>query len=462
MAFEKELKMKKSIPFDGMPMTALVDDNGIVIPYEFTGWKDEVNAWVDSAYLGAAISDEWFPYTVRGEGATEFMQKYFTNNFANAPIGKSKHGMLLSDRGTIAMDGIVLRVAENEYLTACCYPLLDYFLDKEHEQGNFRSVEGIDEGMTLCLYQIGGPKSLEILEAAAGENLHDIEYLHFRNVKIAGHTVRVFRMGMAGTLSYEVHAAMDICKDVYEKIWEVGQKYNIRRLGYHAYMMNHTENGFMQACLHFFYDFCHVEGFVEWCEKKAPFLIPMCVQPMNHGSVENEDVFFVSPFDIGWGYLVNFGHDFPGKEAAWKAKNSRHREVVTLEWNAEDIADVYRSQFEGNAPYKPMENVNDYFMFDFFAANMMLNADKILNQDGQEIGISTGRGHIIHYNRMISLGSIDPDYTELGTEVIVVWGNKDYPAKKIRAKVAKFPYLKETLNGDFDVSKIPFGHLDAK
>ena len=454
---DQKLMMQGTVPLDGTDFMALVGPDGAVIPYEFTGWKEEVNAWVDSAYLGAAISDQWFPSVVKGPGATEFLSRIFVNRFDNAPIGKSKHGLILNEKGHIISDGIILRRVDEEWLLTCVSQVVEPLLRMFQDKGEFTEVEHIDLNGKLCLYQVGGPRSLEILEATSGENLHDIGYLHFRDAQIAGHTVSVFRMGMAGTLSYEVHVDTEYCKEVYEAIWKAGQKYNMKKLGYHAYMMNHTENGFPQYMLHFdnAYEECS-EAFKEKFLQYSPYFDFLMHGPENMGSDPDHNVFYVSPYDIGWGYLVNFNHDFIGKDAAWEAKNSRHRKMVTLEWNAEDIADVFRSQYAGGTPYKPMDNANDYLMHNCFAGYYRMCADRV-EADGKQIGVSTGRGEIVHYHTMISLCSIDPEYAEIGTEVKVIWGNKNYPEKEIRAKVAPFPYLKETLNGDYDVSKVPFG-----
>lgn len=445
--------MGSYVPVDGTEFTAVISSSGSIIPYEFTGWRDEVKSWNETAYLGAAIS-EMFPYTIKGPGATEFLKKYAVNNFDVAPVGKSKHIMLLNGLGNIASDGIILRIAEDEYLTSLLYPLIDFYMEEEHKAGRFLDTEGICQVGQFCLYQVGGPKSLEILETATQEDLHDIEYLHFRNATIAGETVRIFRLGMAGTLSYEVHCDAVNCEAVYKAILEAGEDFGIKRLGFHAYMMNHTENGFPQCGLHFYWDYREISGFIEWLERNVPWFIPMTTCPPNIGSYkDNIEAFYVSPYDIGWGYLINYDHDFVGKEAAWTKKNSKHRKVVTLEWNAEDIGDVYASQFAGGTPYMPMDSVNDYYAFSEYIAPQV--ADIVLDKNGKEIGISTGRGQIVHYNTMISLASIDPEYIEIGTEVVVIWGNENYPQKKIRAKVAKFPYLKLPKNEDFDVNEIP-------
>ncbi len=79
-------------------------------------------------------------------------------------------------------------------------PYIGYALAKTHYNAVGKDLTG-----RMFLYQIGGPKSLEMLEEAAQEDLHDIRFLHHRMSKIDGRDVRIVRVGMAGTLSYEVH-----------------------------------------------------------------------------------------------------------------------------------------------------------------------------------------------------------------------------------------------------------------
>lgn len=454
-----------TISTEGTSFMALVNPDSTIIPFEFTGWKDEVRSWEDGAYIGAAISDTVFPYVVKGGHATEFMMKYFVNNFGpdKTQIGKSKHGMMLNPNGNIAGDGIVLPVAENEFLTTSCYPYIDYCLSREHDAGNFLDVTGDPNPANFILYQIGGPKSLQIVERATGEDFHDLAYLHFRNATIAGQTVRVLRLGMAGTLSYEVHVTgYEHCVEVYDALLAAGEPYGAKRLGYHAYMLNHTENGFAQSFYHFAYDYRGLEGFVEWCEKPGnEWILGLLTPPVCKGSDQDPTDFYVSPYDIDWGYLCSAkSHDFVGKEALLARKASKRR-LVTLEWNADDIADVMRSQFDGSEhPFKDItDNANDYLYFDCFAGDVPMAADLVLNEKGERIGTSRGRSRIEHYHTMISLCSIDPSYAEQGTEVNVIWGTPDYPQKTIRAKVSRFPYLDLPSNASFDVSDIPHGNI---
>jgi len=49
----------------------------------------------------------------------------------------------------------------------------------------------------------------------------------------------------------------------------------------------------------------------------------------------------------------------------------------------------------------------------------------------------------------------DVEYSTLGTDVVVLWGDPGTRQKEIRAKVARFPYLDQDRNENLDVSAIP-------
>ncbi|MDR1183673.1 MAG: hypothetical protein LBK67_02620, partial [Coriobacteriales bacterium] len=159
-----------------------------------------------------------------------------------------------------------------------------------------------------------------------------------------------------------------------------------------------------------------------------------------------------NPIELGWERMVSFEHDFVGKEALRKIVDNSHREMRTLVWNSEDILDIWRSEFELGESYAPLEGPEDVRV-DGVAEYVH---DKIL-KGGETVGISSGRAFSWKYRKMLSLGIVDPEVAELGTEVTVLWGNPGTKQKEIRALVSRFPYLDENRNEDVDLSTVPSG-----
>lgn len=426
-------------------------------PLEFNGWREESDSWKEGAYLGAAIS---LPpvYVVKGPEAERFLSEYFVNDFSRLAVGGSRHAIACDRRGRIMIDGVLLRTAEDEFYTCWLDPYIGYVFAKSSYKATGEALTG-----QRFLLQVGGPRSLEILERAAQEDLHDVEFGYHRLTKIAGAEVRVFRLGMAGTLSYEVHGDVADGQRVYRAIWEAGRGLGLQKLGHRAYMLNHTENGFPQAYYHFPYPWYEDPDFAQYLNQRpeAGFLV---ASPRLLGSMgENIEERYVTPFDTGWENRISWDHEFVGREALLEIAKAPRRTVVTLEWNAEDVADVYASQFRDEGPrYEPISDLPNDIHFDAgvldqrtgLPRTMAYHADRVM-KDGRRIGFSAGRMVSHTYRRMISLGFIEREEAVLGNEVVVVWGSPGWPEKEIRATVARFPYLTLPRNSEFDVDKVP-------
>lgn len=426
---------------------------------EFNGWREEVRSWKDGAYLGAALSCTTPIFAIKGPEAERFFSDHFVNNFATMPVGGFRHGIMCDDKGRIMQDGVVLRLADDEFYTTWLDPYIGYVFSKGGYAATGTSLTG-----QRFFFQVAGPRSLEILERATGTDLHDIQFGQHRTATIAAAEVRVFRLGMAGSLAYEVHGEMPYGQAIYEGIWEAGRDLGLQKLGLVSYMLNHTEDGFPQAYLHFPYPWYEDPDFAEYLHGH-PGLGFLMWRPRLFGSLGDDiQKRFVTPFDTGWENRIYWDHEFVGKQALQEIAKSPKRTVVTLEWNADDVADVYASQFRGESadPYEPISDRPNDMRYDFGVMDQATgqprayayHADRVL-KDGHEIGFSSGRAVSQTYHRMISLGFISRDQAAPGNEVVVIWGGPDYPQKQIRATVARFPYLREVRNDQIDVGTIP-------
>jgi glycine cleavage system aminomethyltransferase T len=320
--------------------------------WEYTGWRDETMSWKETCYIHGHLNPSP-TYRIKGPDALKFLSDTCANSFANFRIGTGKHAIMCNEEGLNMMDGVLLRLGQDEFVTYWLAPYIVYALMK----GKYNAV-GEDLTSQLFLFQIAGPRSLEVLEAASGDDLHDIRFMHHRPSSIDGMEVRVLRMGMAGTLAYEVHGKIEDARPVYDAILKAGEAFGIRRLGIHAYMMNHTEDGFPQAYYHFPYPWAEDPGFLEFLSKASGLAgIGMKLR----GSIGTDiRLRYRNPVELGWAGMIKFDHDFVGRAALEKEVANPRRKMVTLVWNTEDIMDVYASQFKPGEPYPNMDAPNHY------------------------------------------------------------------------------------------------------
>ncbi|MBR2683518.1 MAG: hypothetical protein IKE22_09675, partial [Atopobiaceae bacterium] len=275
----------------------------------------------------------------------------------------------------------------------------------------------------------------EVVEQACRKDLHDLKFMWSCDAEVAGAKVRVLRTGMAGTLAYEIHGNVADAQMIYGKLLEVGAEYGIQEIGRLAYVNQHCEGSIFQLAEHF----------------NIRFDIPGDKFLLTGSLPADSELQYHSPYDCGWGGLVRFGHEFPGKAALLEESERLHNTAVHLLWNKEDVLAVQAATMDPERRVDYMDMVGDY---DYRNNCMSIHMDAIMDGD-QIIGASSGRMLSAKTREMISIATLREDYAEEGREVEVLWGRPGTHQMRVRATVTLFPYIKEGRNDSFDTETIP-------
>jgi vanillate/3-O-methylgallate O-demethylase len=159
-------------------------------------------------------------------------------------------------------------------------------------------------------------------------------------------------------------------------------------------------------------------------------------------SSNNIEDYYLTPWDLGYGFMVKFDHEFIGKAALEQIAKSPARKKVTLAWNGDDVTRAMGSLFQ--------KEQDVFKCIDLPLTNYAsLSYDKVL-KNGKVIGLSTFSSYSYNERSMLSLGVMDMAYSEVGTEVALVWGEEGGGSPKptverhrqieIRATVGPIPY----------------------
>jgi len=156
---------------------------------------------------------------------------------------------------------------------------------------------------------------------------------------------------------------------------------------------------------------------------------------------DNIEDYYLTPYDLGYGPIVKFDHDFIGREALERISSKPHRKKVTLALDSVDVTHAISTMFEKHDRAK-------YFDFPS-AVYSTLPYDKV-TREGKMIGISTWCGYSANEGKMLTLAMLDQQYSHPGTEVTFVWGEESGGSRKptverhtqveIRAIVSPVPY----------------------
>ena len=400
-------------------------------PWEYSDWIDESMSWKDALYIG-----DWSPLEklrVRGTGALAFFSHIAVNSFARFERGQAKHIVLCNMAGKIVGEGVLMKLAEEDYLFTSGPGVA--WVDYQFRKGSWDAeVEHV--GKSRFILQLQGPQSIFVLEQATGEGLRDIGFMLFRPTQIGKFQVLALRQGMAGEIGFELHGAIEHA--------HVGRQFGIRRLGGRTKMVNHVEACFPTPSVDY------VPAMFGESEREFALTFSdnaRAIYSRTDGSFEYADIgeLYRTPVELGWRRNVKLDHDFIGRAALEPEIAEPRRTIVTLVWNADDVADVHASLFRSDAPpYLYME----------MPRNILgcLFADAVL-KDGRLVGVSTSRCYSYYFRQMLSLCVLDVALTDPGTEVEVLWGRPGMRQKHIRATVAPAPYKRD--NRRADLTKLP-------
>lgn len=412
---------------------------GTVRQWEYNGWKRESLSWKQTCYIHGGLSGPG-QVIYRGPDAEAFLASIFVNNFSKFRVGTAKHAIAVSDEGLVTAHGVLQRLAEDSFRLFVSGPWSMY----QYSLGQFDVVQEVQNNF---LFQVAGPTSLQTLEAATGESLRDVDFMRFRQTRVNGHDVQILRVGMAGTLAYELHGPAELGPEVFDAVFRAGEPFGIERLGWQTFPVNHVEAGFPQLFWTFTSALYDDPGYLAFA-KANPHM--WWGGPDFVGSIDPADhrARYRTPGEVGWQRSVRLDHDFVGRAAVERDLADPRRTVVTLEWNPNDVVDIYASHFRPGEEYKYLEIPGSPAHRKTYA-----HADHIL-KGGREVGISSGTIYSYHFRGVISMATIDIAQAEIGNELTVLWGDFGGKMKEVRARVARFPYLTEGRNQSIDVSSL--------
>lgn len=407
--------------------------------WEGDGWKEESMSWKTSCYVAANLTGP-LEITYSGPEAQDFLSGLSINNVYKWPIGTSKHLVMPDKNGLIANHGLAIRDTEDSFRQLASLPWAVYQLEsaKMDVQVSVRDI---------FILQVAGPTSLQVLEKLLGRSLRDLKFLAIQQIQIPGLDaeldLEVSRIGMVGTLAYEIRGPLANGPEVYDAVYQAGKEFGIKRLGWRTYAVNHTEGGFPQLNG----TFCaSVLADSEFMGSPLGALMHASLT----GSIDPADLRarLRTPQEVNWAWMTKFDHDFIGRDAIEAEAENPRRKTVILRWNREDILDIFASHFEPGEEYKYLE---------FPVAPQMMSGGHadLVTKDGKQVGVASAAIYSYYYREMLSQCTIDIDQAEIGNEVILHWGDYGHRIKQVRATVERFPYLDLPRNKDYDLSSVP-------
>jgi syringate O-demethylase len=253
---------------------------------------------------------------------------------------------------------------------------------------------------------------MKVIEKALGHPPEELKFFNMRTERIAAREVCALRHGMAGQPGWELFGPWDEGEDVHEALVRAGEEFGLALVGGRAYSSNALESGWIPSPLPAVYTGEKLKAYREWLPAKG-----YEGSASIGGSFSSNDIedYYFTPWDLGYGHLVKFDHDFIGREALEDLADAEHRTKVTLALDDDDVARTIGAMFrrEGRAKF-----------IDWPSAVYAMHPFDRVTAKGETVGVSTWIGYSANEGKMLTLAVLDPEYAEPGTEVVLVWGEE--------------------------------------
>lgn len=184
-------------------------------------------------------------YEVKGAGSEAWLNALFANRMPRE-VGRSCLTPLIGQRGGIAGDFTVTRLADDEFM------IVGSGMAERFHQRFFRAVP-LPAGTTfrsrtdeMCGFNVAGPLARELLQGLTNANLSNAAFPFMRSQRITlgGVDVVAIRVSFTGDLGWELYCAAQDQAKLYRALLTAGQAHGAGPVGSRALMSLRIEKGY--------------------------------------------------------------------------------------------------------------------------------------------------------------------------------------------------------------------------
>jgi aminomethyltransferase len=297
------------------------------------------------------------------------------------------------ERGKVIDDGTITRLDETTYRWTAAEPQLRWF--DMNSVGLDVEVDDLTEEVAALAVQ--GPRSRALLDDLTGQDWSDVKYYRRRLTEIRGLEVDVTRTGYTGDLGYELWVEADRAGDLWDTLFDAGERHGIRPVGMRALDVLRVEAG----------------------------LILIDADYIGVRSAWNSDQEY-SPYELGMDRLVNLKKaHFNGKPALQEEQDAggpRRRLVgVEYDWAAIEKAFERHGLPPVLSPQTSSEQVPVY-------------------RGNRRVGKVTSATWSPILKRLIALASVGREHSDVGTRLAAEF-TIEARHHRVAAQVVPLPFL---------------------
>ena len=218
---------------------------GYNMPIWYTSITDEHNCVRNN--VGIFDVSHMGEFIVSGIESIKFLQKVTSNNIEKLKVGNAQYSSLTNENGGIIDDLIVYCLDINKYMLVVNASNMKKALDWLEKQNSYKvKIENVSNNISLLAVQ--GPKASSLLNTISNTDLSTIKSYNFIVDKISDiKNIIISATGYTGAGGFELYVSNKNATKLWNKIIQVGEKYNLQPIGLGARDTLRLEMGY---CLH--------------------------------------------------------------------------------------------------------------------------------------------------------------------------------------------------------------------
>lgn len=215
----------------------MIEFAGYLMPVQYEGVvaehlcvKENVGVF-DVSHMGE--------FYVFGDKTEDFLQSVLSNDVSALKKGQAQYNCIPNETGGIVDDLILYKLESDRFMLVVNASNIkkDWdFLNKK----NVFDVQMINVSNDYSLISIQGPKSINVLQSIFDFDLNTIKYYNF----IFSDGLIISNTGYTGCGGFEIYCKNEKASDLWDKIFKVGENYNIKAIGLAARDTLRLEMGF--------------------------------------------------------------------------------------------------------------------------------------------------------------------------------------------------------------------------
>ena len=154
---------------------------------------------------------------VTGNEAEKYVNHIFTNDIADAPLGKVYYGMMCYPHGGVVDDLLVYKMGENDFFLVINAANIDKDVAWINEQAQGYDVTIDHQSDYYGQIAVQGPEAEAVVEEVLGLACSEMVFYTAKNLDVDGETIVLSRTGYTGEDGFEIYASHDLIR----KMWDL-------------------------------------------------------------------------------------------------------------------------------------------------------------------------------------------------------------------------------------------------